>query len=388
MKRFKKIVVICCVTLFFPIIATGTLIRRLISKARNKNEIRSILIIDNAKIGDMVCATPVFRAIKEKYPAVYLAVLINPKTEGILKNNPRIDEILCIDSRIGATARMFKQLFFKRYDAVCALVPGTLNYLVPYFLCIPIRSVATAPEYGLYYGILSKITATHRTRFFPRTLSIRHYLRMLMPLGISNENLKKEVYYTPDAYAKTRQFLVEHGWDLQKKLVGFSVTAGNKMKEWSTKKFAEVAQQIYSTHGYIPVFIGSLADRSVIDEVGGQLLDQKVPFIVATTFVLEEVPALISHFSYFISVDTGTLYIANALDIPVVDILGPCSMDDQVPVYEKCEVVYVKDLPGWPYTSVLHSITKLNTEQMKCLSDITSNMVFQGFENLHKKYAK
>jgi len=59
-----------------------------------QKNIKSILVIDNAKIGDLVCATPVFRAIKEKYPEVQLAVLVTPRVEEILQNNKRINKII------------------------------------------------------------------------------------------------------------------------------------------------------------------------------------------------------------------------------------------------------------------------------------------------------
>src|SRR5258708_9986 len=55
---------------------------------------RTILVIQGAKMGDMVCTTPLFRAIKEKYPESSLLVMGNILNKELLAGNPYIDEYL------------------------------------------------------------------------------------------------------------------------------------------------------------------------------------------------------------------------------------------------------------------------------------------------------
>lgn len=377
--KIKNFSLLLAVVILWPLVNCLTLIYRI------RNRIgRSILIINNAKIGDMVCITPTFRAIKQKYPDSNLSIIINPKTKGILKNNPFLDEIVAINSN-----SIIHLLFWglkNRFSASVVMVPGTLNYVLPFLLCIPVRSMATAPEYGLFYRALAYLCSTKVKRFYPDTLSVKHYLDLLNPLGIFDANLKKEVYYTQSAKKIAEDFLIANGWKNDKLLIGFSVSAGNVMKEWPVDRFIGLAKLIYRKHALIPVFFGANTDRSMIKNAVKALDLEKIPYIIATTFSLEDLPAAMSFLSFFVSVDTGTLYIANALNIPVVDIAGPCNIYDQMPIYEKCEVVYVKDLPGWPYTSVLRTTTKLNREQMRCIVDISTNMVFEAFSKLHAKY--
>ncbi len=386
MNIAQKVIVILTVLILYPVINFVILLKKAyFNFFVNKEKQIQILLINNAKIGDMVCVTPVFRAIKQHFSKSFVFMVINPKTVGILKNNPHIDEIIFFGETIRYKILLFYKLLKRNIRYSVVMVPGTMNYILPFLLCIPVRSVATATEYGLYYRMLAILCSSSKKRFYPNTLSVKHYLDLLNPLGVFNSNLKKEVYFSDIAKTQTLIFLKAKGWNPSVKLVGFSLSAGNIMKQWPPEDFMRLANMIYDNYRFIPVFIGSPADKDLIND-SLIYLDKKIPYIVALDFSLENLPALISCFDFFISVDTGTLYIANALDVPVVDIAGPCNIYDQMPIYEKCEVVYVKDLPGWPYSSVLHTLTKLTKEQMKCITDINPVMVFDSFKKLHAKY--
>jgi len=61
------------------------------------SSIRKVLVIRLDRIGDMVITTPIFRALKEKWPDVQVTVLTNPVNKNIVINNPFIDCILVYD---------------------------------------------------------------------------------------------------------------------------------------------------------------------------------------------------------------------------------------------------------------------------------------------------
>lgn len=385
----KTIVLIVLIFLWLPIIFFHFIHWIFIKHRSIKADDFNVLVINNAKIGDMVCSSPVFREIKKKYPKSNLTLAINPKTIGIVKNNPNINEIVLMPvSSVIEIYRFYKKLNKRKFYASVNLVPGTLNYIIPFLLGIRIRSATTAIEYAWFYRILAFLTVNHKKTFKENYLSVQHYLDLLEPLNIKSANLKKEVFYTPEALKKAEHFLLDQKWNSDMILVGFSITAGNKIKEWPLDRFVEVGRVIYKKYGYIPLILGSNQDELQVRQATNLLKEQNVPAISTTHFSLEELPALFSRLSYFVSVDTGTLYIANALDIPVVDIAGPCNIYDQMPIYEKCEVVYVPDLPGWPYSSVLKTVTELSEEQMRCINDITPEMVLKSFDKLVKKYGK
>ena len=86
--------------LTFRNIALGSLCS--LTRAYTKDDlsvssIRKILIIRLDRIGDMVMTTPIFRALKEKWPDAQITVLTNPVNQNIVINNPFIDCILEYD---------------------------------------------------------------------------------------------------------------------------------------------------------------------------------------------------------------------------------------------------------------------------------------------------
>ena len=58
---------------------------------------RKILVVVIEPLGDVLMSTPVFRALKSKYPATYLSVLISSAGREIIANNPYIDEVITED---------------------------------------------------------------------------------------------------------------------------------------------------------------------------------------------------------------------------------------------------------------------------------------------------
>src|SRR3989338_4216900 len=55
---------------------------------------KKIAIMQTAKLGDMVCSTAMFRAVKEKYPESRLFVIGNKINKEVLEGNPDVDEYL------------------------------------------------------------------------------------------------------------------------------------------------------------------------------------------------------------------------------------------------------------------------------------------------------
>jgi len=105
-------------------------------KGKRKKPLK-ILVIQTAKIGDIVCSTPVFREIKKHYPESFLSVLVVPLVKDILINNPYIDEIIILDrkkySGIKGIFKLIKKIKKQQFNWSFVLLPGILNYIIPFY---------------------------------------------------------------------------------------------------------------------------------------------------------------------------------------------------------------------------------------------------------------
>jgi len=380
----KKVLTILLIILIWPYYFLKLLL------AKKPKEIENILIINNAKIGDLVVATPLFRAIKEKYPKAKLTLLVTSKTEGIIKNNPRIDEIIVYPMNQGLHFKKIKELIkelkSKKFDTCINVIPGTVPLILPFILSIPVRITTIIKEYGGYYAIISRLLCNKKLTLEKDKSTVKHYLNLTKFIGVDHSNFKKEVFTDSESLEKAERFYNNNNIKNDDIVVGISLSAGNKIKEWGTKNFSKLSDLIQEKYHYKVVMLGAPQDKELIEHAKN--LTKKKVIATYNEFSLKELPALIKRLNYFISVDTGTIYIANALDIPVLDIVGPCNIYDQPPIHEKCEVCYNKDLYCWPCSSVVSTAKTCKEEHIRCLKEITPSDVLTSFDKLVNKYGR
>lgn len=95
---------------------------------------------------------------------------------------------------------------------------------------------------------------------------------------------------------------------------------------------------------------------------------------------LNILPHYLKSCNLFVSVDTGLMYIADALKVPVVDILGPCDDNNQRPENNYCLVT--DRAVCRPQCKMLYS-AEINLDEVKtCFLALTPEMVFSACQEL------
>ena len=61
---------------------------------------RILLVRQHNQMGDMLCAVPAFRAIRESFPGARIQLITAPINDGVVRGNPYLDEILLFDKTI------------------------------------------------------------------------------------------------------------------------------------------------------------------------------------------------------------------------------------------------------------------------------------------------
>ena len=93
------------------------------------------LVIRRDNIGDLVHTTPVFRALRQRFPEARIDAFVNSYNAPVLKGNQDIDEVLCYrkakhsegETVIGLLldrVRLGWRLRRRRWDAVLVASPG------------------------------------------------------------------------------------------------------------------------------------------------------------------------------------------------------------------------------------------------------------------------
>lgn len=108
-----------------------------------------VLFIRYERIGDLIMATSVIRAIAESLPGGRVDVLATPTTAPVLENNPHVGKVLTLNRGSGGSyLRLMRQLRGARYQV---MVDGRINN-PPIFTSTPLLMLAGAARYRIGSG--------------------------------------------------------------------------------------------------------------------------------------------------------------------------------------------------------------------------------------------
>jgi len=297
------------------------------SKTKNsktKTQKRILVLPQLSRIGDIVCSTGVFYNIKKVYPDSHISVLVSKKAFGIIKNNIRIDEFIIFEDY--SWFKLIKKLHREKFNYSINLTATSINTCLTLWSCIEHR-IKTIVENPPITERLTDCMSNHRLLYKNHTYLPPHHIKLLKFLGIENPLDKKEIYTSNTTETKAQEWMKQ--FPNQTKIIGISITAGNKIKELGDDKFEILIKKILEKENVVVCCIGSTGDTSRIDSLINKVNNKN--FIKATNFNLEELPSLMKRFSLYIAVDTGPIYIAHALGIPLIDIIGPVDPNEQPP---------------------------------------------------------
>lgn len=316
--RLNRIIILC-----------RCLIRAVFGGSANivPENISRVILVPSGKLGDVVCTTPVLRALRERMPSVHIIVAGNSKLHrALLSDSGLVDEYLDLEEK-DVISHIKKSLVDAAFVTGPSFGPIAKLYVAGIPLVVGPKILGGfSPSETRPYRILQrfiKLFPYHIEAYAPR-----ERLRCLESIGIFSDDTKKHLGFSEDADKKVKQFLSDNDINVEKDLVvGISPSAGNKIKEWPEKRFVEVASHIAGKYGAKIILIGSEIDREKIDKTI-RYISPKFEVLRITNFNVDMLKAIIAKLSLFIAVDTGPIYIAEAFGVPTIDIVGP--VDERV----------------------------------------------------------
>lgn len=295
---------------------------------------RRVVVIQMAKLGDMVCSTPVFRALKRHVPGVLVHVVGDAVNRHVLDRHPDVDAYH-VFSGIAAMRRTLAQ---GRYGAAVVLgAPDVTSAFVAFTAGIPLVVVpetrSATPLNDRWYRLVARLLA--RVPHEEGEYAPGAYLRRLLPLGITDTDTTKHLAHSREAEERAER-IVGSGTGPR---VGITASAGNKIKEWPADRFAAVADHLIETYGAQVVVFGTERDRT---ETEAMLAHMRHADTVANTLgelSVDELKATIARLDLMVAADTGLIYIAEAYGVATVDIVGPIDEREQPPIGVRHRVV-------------------------------------------------
>lgn len=283
-----------------------------------------IAISKGMGVGDLILATPLFRAIKNSCPYSYLAVLTTPYGGKILEGNPFIDEFLLDDrkgilNRILHICRLFKKGKFEVSIHICS---RTEDVIASYLSDITFR---VGPETGFFHDyLLNYRFKSDLNGWTDRTHRVEYLLEYWRVLGYNIEKEKKlEVHFPSYAEEKIIKAMKEEGSSDVKPLIIIHPGFMPPLRHFPVEFYLKIGKTLIEDLKAHIIITGIKSEydmtRILIDSFKPKVFD----WVGRTD--MGELCALISKSDLVITHDTGPLHMAAALGIPSVALFGPKS---------------------------------------------------------------
>lgn len=279
---------------------------------RPDQDIRSILVINVARIGDTLLATPAIRALKERYPSAHLTVLAHPKRKEVLENLPFID---CLGGITPKMARWRGWLPGTRYDL--AVVYGKDLPLVRYALRVA-RQAVTVGWKGLSAGD-DRLTIVPPLPAGSSMHAVHERARVVDALGAPMGLRRLAYQVTLSERQAAEKWLLDKGASGMKPLVGLQICSfpTKAHRDWPLDSFRTFMAAMLDKQPECGFLIlgddkAREAATPLVDSFPGRVV------VAAGSTTLRQTAALIDRLDLYVGVDTGPTHIAGALDVPMV----------------------------------------------------------------------
>ena len=289
------------------------------------SSIRNVLVIRLDRIGDMVITTPIFRALKEKWPDVKVTVLTNPANRNIVINNPFIDYILVYDrenthKNLNSRLIFFRGIRERKFDLV---IDPYLDYELKSSLIT--RFVGNRFRLGFEFaGREICYNIRYNPNVFPVSTEKRHMidydLDLLTYIGIKTQKRQPEIFLSTDEKENAYKLLEEAGVSPGTEIIGLHPGGNYQSQRWPVKRFAAISDHLITNYDVNVILFAGQAEKQLLSEFRDYAV--KTPIFLCD-LSLREFMSTLSHCSLLLCNNSGPLHIATALNIPTVSTMGP-----------------------------------------------------------------
>jgi ADP-heptose:LPS heptosyltransferase len=268
---------------------------------------KRILLIRLEHIGDVLLATPAFRALRKKYPKARIDVLCREAGAEVLVGNKDVDKVIVWNApwlsagkkeSWQSVSEMIKKLRANKYDLAIDFHGDPRNILLAWLVA----------DYRIGYGCRGLGFLLNKNVEYEDSHAIDKNLKL-----VDNKIVDKQMQIKIDNYDL---FITSLIINKAKMPVVISAMSGVPAKNWNVKNWIKLAG-VLSKNGFSIFLTGTRAERGVADRIRN-----KVPSVVNLCgfLTIKQLAALIKQSKMCISIDSAPLHIARAVNTSSIGI--------------------------------------------------------------------
>jgi ADP-heptose:LPS heptosyltransferase len=289
-------------------------------------DLKKILIIRFARLGDVILLVPALRALRKQFPDAKLDVLVDHRYVPILEMCSAVSEVIPVNrlemrdgSKLKALwniLRLAENVRQRGYDLVSDFHSFRETHLLTWYSRARWRlglKRVHSPYSSFCFNLEPVVEddSLHVSSVF---------LSMLAPLGIKADTSDCLLDLPSSHVNQAEEFLRPHRIAGNEWFVGFNVGAGSKSRTWPEDGFAQLAVQVLQQPGARLILFSGPGEDKISLALHERLRSSRV--IVAKNLGLPELAALFSKCRILVSNDTGPMHLGAAVGVPTLGIFS------------------------------------------------------------------
>lgn len=287
--------------------------------ARLSEAPRKVALLRASRIGDFICATPAFRALRQALPEAEITIITLPILRDIAIRSPHLDRYVAFPGFPGIAEQFFDarntthslQTMQEEYFDLALQMQGSGVYSNPFMLLLGAKITAGFVRPGDSPGLLDAALP------YPEQLhEIRCVLSLTSFIGAPEQGEQIEFPLWPQDHAEAAALLA----NAKPPLIGLHPAARELTRRWPVERFAAVGAALRRKYGGAVVIVGEPEEQAT-GAMLAQLVGEPYLNLVGKTSLVT-LGAIIDRLAVLITNDTGPAHIAYALSVPTVTIFG------------------------------------------------------------------
>jgi heptosyltransferase-1 len=303
----------------------------------------SILVVRLSAIGDVVFASPLVHALRQRYPKARISWLVQPESKALLEYHPELDEVIVWPRAIWES--LWKQYQWQSLWREVIAFRNTLRSK-DFDLALDVQGL-------LKSGILTWLSGARQCI----GLGSREGSQWLMnecvekggnPLRIGSEYhfLAQQLELPIDKFEmhvglaeEDRAFADEHigKYDLSRGFVVICPFTTRPQKHWFNHSWGQLIDEVVKLWDLPVIMLGGPGDRAAAAQITSSYPEQLISLVGDTS--LRQAAAVIARGALVVGVDTGLTHIGIAMNRPTLCLFGSTRPYQQT-THENAQVIY------------------------------------------------
>jgi ADP-heptose:LPS heptosyltransferase len=270
-------------------------------------------------LGTAVHATPTYEALRKAVPDAVITVLSSGLPYDVLKYNPNIDSIIRTPHPLkewGKAVRFFLTRLWKTRKAYDCVITDSGNRRS----CFALLAFLTGVRRRI--GFETSLNLNHASLAYdPDKSVLANNLSLIEALGYACEQVEPTVFCSPRETEEVDSLIREQGIAEGLPLVALQTqTSGGEPNQWYDDRFIEFADSFYESSKAQIIFVGTKSEQRRIEAIRGAMRAPSYSAVGRTD--IPGLAALLSRCDLLVTLDTGTMHVGRAVNVPMV-IIAP-----------------------------------------------------------------